>query len=280
VRPQQINTSVWDAATALATLAAVLATLYISVWRERWRRPHLTLRLTEDAQMGTSFGHEDASTCNVATLAVSNANGRRTAEDVQVLLTVWRPGTAPIYRLVNQRRLQWWYGDEALDTAGAVTTETLGPGVSRPVALALLGHPKAVHEALRWEDRWAAMDDEAREFWRDHRHGIWAISPIDAEGGGWIKVGDPLEFSATITARDVDAQTYYSRITLTARDLGPEHGHFAVLTPTFSVFSKRHPGKSTLSIADAHRCPSPVRCSARNWPWATRCWRCGWGLLG
>jgi hypothetical protein len=272
------QTPVWvDVLTAFATLGAVLVALYVSVVRERLRAPRLSLSLTSEAQIQYMFASDEASTSGVITLAVRNAPRTRTAESVQVLLTVWPPGTRPIYRFINQRRLQWWYGDERLGRADAVTTETLGPGVTRHIALAMIGHPRPVHDAIFGSAAWPQVEDHP--FWREHRHGIWAISPLDTEGSGWFKVDQTLNIALTITARDVDARTYYSQVTLRLASFGPQHPNLRVLGAEYAVFS-RHPGtQRQLSIRDASRCTNPEGCSARNWPWATRCWRCGWGLL-
>lgn len=266
--------SIWTVLTALGTLGAVGVALYVSVYREYRRAPKLALHFTrEGLQTGASISHEESATDTMLTLAVRNARGRRTAEGVQVLLTVRWPRDAPTaiagFRLVNQRRLQWWYGDKRLDRDDAVVSETLGPGVSRQISLALIGHPRAIHDALGWSAAWTALKEEDRAFWTEHRQGIWAVSPLDGEGSGWLGVGAPVELALTLTGRDVDATTYHSRLELATRRVGVEPNYLTILFPVWAPLTPAGGGQP-----EAEPCPNRS-CSGRNWPWDTLCWRCG-----
>src|SRR4051812_14454338 len=86
---------------ALGTLAAVATALYLSLWSERGRRPELSLALGDESEVGgmgiIGYGEEDWDDVAPVLLQVRAARGKRTAHDVEVLLTaVWR-GEAPKY---------------------------------------------------------------------------------------------------------------------------------------------------------------------------------------
>ena len=272
------QTPVWiDVLTAVGTVAAVVAALYISVYRERRRAPRLSIDLSSGGLMGYALGEEDhGNTSGVLTLAVRNAPGRRTAEDVQVLLTVWQPKGGPFlqrYRLVTGRRLPWWYGDGTQLGLDAVTQEAVGPGMSRHVALVMVGHPKLLHERLGLSPSWDEMDEADRGFWREHRHGVWVVSPMDTGSATWLKIGASMEFAVTLCARDVDARTFHSRLTLHHQPMGAGPPGFGILSPEFAVFSQAGGAPVRLGVRHAVPCPRHD-CRARNWPWVSECWRC------
>ena len=120
---------------AVGTLAAVIVSLYVAVWRERVRRPSLSLLFSDppqsiDKQL-TESDDEKSKAASVR-LRVKNKPARRTAREVEVLIQkIWAEDREAIR--IEDWPLRWKFSDPTNKTPA--TLATVPPGVSRPVLL-------------------------------------------------------------------------------------------------------------------------------------------------
>jgi hypothetical protein len=77
-------------------LVAALVALYIGVVRDRWRRPSLSLHLKPGDLV--SLGTHGTPIAQYARLRVRNKRGRRSAQNVEVLVTAFRCLGDPVGR--------------------------------------------------------------------------------------------------------------------------------------------------------------------------------------
>lgn len=189
---------------ALGTSGAVLYALYRDTFREARRRPHLSLEL--DARWGPS----NLDLVTVASprshwvrMRVANERGRRSAEDVEVLVTRVRPlGEEDLYEApLDTRPLAW--SNLISPNGQPVTKVHLPPGVSRYVDLISVRPPLVpdgggdVREARPGETVVCMPRLEVRPEPSDRRH--------------WLAQGR-YRIDLVISARDVDAQSYETEI--------------------------------------------------------------------
>lgn len=146
-----------DVVTALAacvasvgTVAAVIVALFGQPWLDRRRKPQLSLELGR-----STLGHGWAvatAPAEPVTLRVRAKPGRRTARDVEVLLTAsWttkRTGPHNVPHTVLDHFPLTWY--RAAGRRDAVTRVDLAPGSSQEVELLRIGKPAALYHYLGW----------------------------------------------------------------------------------------------------------------------------------
>ena len=85
------------AVAAVGTVGAILVALFGQPWLERRRRPRLHLSLGRDVNGYGDAGGGDDDYVATTTMRVTAEPGRRSAEDVEVLLTAtWRRDDLPI----------------------------------------------------------------------------------------------------------------------------------------------------------------------------------------
>jgi len=203
-------TSIGTLLASLAALAAVALTLYLNIWRARRRQPVLTVALPEEARRGAGYDRgEDSGPTVLAPINVSNANGKRSARGVEVLISAgyWVPNMEPanFYEMVHQEPLTWWISDPPQGMGQA--TADIPPGVTRKAALLYSGHPFEIHQALHPRD---PLGDE-KGYLRD-RLGVFTVVPLSQETALWLSDQLAYEIRLTVVADDVDAVSYRTRL--------------------------------------------------------------------
>jgi hypothetical protein len=188
---------VLDVLRAAGPFVAAVVALYIALWserRERRRQPDLRLLFdpaTDDVEAGVDDGHGEK---HWVRLRVANRWGKRTAEDVEVLIIDVRPRFVPS---LSGFRLTW---------ATLVEDDYRWPGGPWPahqtIASGTALHVDLLYVAVRpeWESRDAAegvapayIALQARPERRDERH----VLP----GGEW-------HLLLALTTRNADAVYY------------------------------------------------------------------------
>jgi hypothetical protein len=195
-----------------ATLAAVFVALGIAVtgWiRERVRKPKLSLHFRPDPKAPwldlQALSRPPSAWVRVR---ISNAHGKHSAHDVEVLVTHFRrPSASPedAQPSLDIRPLRW---SQAADPHGnPMTRVTIPPGVTRYCDL-LAGFEPA-------RDAW---DQSEEEIERDIRAGEYLTSaalqvfPEPTDGRHRIRDAS-YELEVAVCARDVDASFYNTTIT-------------------------------------------------------------------
>ncbi len=200
-----VAVAIAGAVAAVGTVGAVVVALYFQPLRERRLRADLRLpealpdrRLSESAYYGTSV--------ETITLDVTAQRGRRSAEEVEVLLTVscWlRDDERDRPRTVFQNRPLPWFDSSSVE--GPVTQLHMGPGVSRKVEVLKMGNPKALHASMGWPPDLAEWT-----FNQLKCSVVFAALPFPPEPTSQVFAQPHLHWRLrfTVTARDVDAKMY------------------------------------------------------------------------
>jgi len=139
-------TTVATVGTAVGTILAVVLALYLQVFLEWRRRPLLSLSLGSNVT-GMGLAKETAGETLRVGLRVTAATRRRTAHQVQVIVTAnWlHPEARTSIRILDHQSLRW-IGSES--ERGPVTELSLAPGISREVSLAVIGRPLDLYEQV------------------------------------------------------------------------------------------------------------------------------------
>jgi hypothetical protein len=204
------------AVAAAGTLLAVLVALYLNVWREARKRPRLNICF-DDPERAGGAGFQGNPTGPNAVRAlpdlpvrvrVSNEPGRRTAHDVEVLLTAsWVGEDGDPYAFVESTPLVW---SPHHRLEGRETQLAIPPGVGRTIDLLTYGLPEAVFDLAQAPP---GTTTDPGVFALLH---IWPFS-FDEH----LLLVDRLEyrFRFVITARDVDARVYETALRLGFHDV-------------------------------------------------------------
>jgi hypothetical protein len=194
-------------AAALGTLAAVLVALYRETWREWRSRPRLTLDLdpTWSERNLDLFWQQGSSPAHWARLRVSNATGRRSAHDVEVLVTA--------FYTVDQEEEDWqppldtrplpWSNTPPVDGA-EVTEAQIPPGVSRH--LDVLQFPAPVLSDGGGGYSPADPKDGART------HGYLRVVPDPTDLRNRLVENHRYRINLAVTARDLDSRAYVMKV--------------------------------------------------------------------
>lgn len=208
--------SVGTLLASFAALAAVAITLYLNIWRDRHRRPVLSMELPKDAEVGAAYQRSaDSGPTVMAPVNVSNLAGKRSAKGVEVLLSAgyWLPGREEepprFYEQLHQEPLTWWISDPPQGTGRA--TADIPPGITRKAVLLYSGHPVTLYESLSPRGPWNKAKQGERGFWRGQL-GVFTVVPLSQETARAI--GDQLAYEVrlTVVASDVDAISYRTRL--------------------------------------------------------------------
>jgi hypothetical protein len=182
----------------VATLSAVFLALYLNLIRERLQRPRLTLDFepspAHDAPLDL-ITHPEPAPAHWIRLRVSNAPGRRSAEDVQVLVTRIQPRASPgLGKLPLDTRPLRWTGlyDESSNTA--ITEIALPPGLARHIDLLALREPDG--EGIK-EGRQASA--------------LVQVWPSTQGPRSWISAGT-YDLELAVVARDTNTRRYRAEI--------------------------------------------------------------------
>jgi hypothetical protein len=208
---------------AVGTVAAVVVALFGQPWRDRRQRPRLELALGRNS-LGVGLGGGVRDFVDPVTVRISTEPGKRTATDVEVLVSVGWRATYPesvrselgssvdldsLHLDIDHQPLAWW-GTHS-ETGGYVTQLNLAPAVSREARLLVLGRPSDLARALGWAPDAPAVE-ASREIQADDGN-VWVPKALVA----W-----DLPFVATdedSTSFLFDHLTYVLRFDVTARDV-------------------------------------------------------------
>jgi hypothetical protein len=226
-------TAVASVLAAIGTVGAVAVALWQTVWRERRAAPRLRLARNRS----TDMHYLDTAVFGYVTLTVSNTSKHRTAHDVEVLLSVWNdvdPNLLDEATQVKAQPLVWWMSDATVREAR--TLQNIPPGVERQIALLCIGDPQAVSEQLSSDCSWEELGESERSF-RRGQPGVFALAPLDVRSTLFTGVDYNWRIALTITARDVEASTLYSRVKVSRHSEGNEEqpGLYSVMLGTLSV---------------------------------------------
>jgi hypothetical protein len=150
------------------------------------------------------------------TMEVTAERGRRTAQDVGVLLTAkWygpeRPGD--LSENIDHRSLPWY---ESVGLSGPVTSFHLAPGIFRRIELFKVGPPASLHTLMGWPE----PASESR-FVQGLVAAIFAAPPYPESPTSEPFLHSHLAYILRfdVTARDVDSVTYETEVRV--RTIGP-----------------------------------------------------------
>jgi hypothetical protein len=137
---------------AVGTVAAVAYALYRDTWREKRHRPHLSLYFDPSP----SPSNLDVVTAGKpvmhwARLRVENEPGRRTAEEVEVLVLSFRPIDGKGALAPLNGRLLPWVGLRSSDMNSPVTRTHIPAGIARRVDLLSVSKTETGHARGRLE---------------------------------------------------------------------------------------------------------------------------------
>ena len=203
-------------ATAVGTILTVVTALWLQWGRERLREPRLSLSLGRQAT-GVTLGEDVAGVTNRIRLRVTASAKRRTAHQVEVLISAaWPVPSLPgkEYLVLDHEPLSW-YGSHR--DQGAVTQISLAPGISREVSLAWIGRPLDLYETI-------GMSRPTNQDVQLADAGAPNAPPITSAFGAFdvpLREEYPSRFLEThlsykvrldVTARDIDTVSYETEI--------------------------------------------------------------------
>jgi hypothetical protein len=239
--------SAWDVVTAIATVGAAVGTvgavvvaLYISVWRERRRSPKLSLAL-EDLQSEMEYalswerpeamGDPGIPLPEVMYVEVTNADGRVTAHDVEVLLSVdYTNRQGETYTHFEHRPLVWAYA--TTQTGLPLTSVSIPPGVTRKAELLRYGPWTWIDAYVR---RMSALANAREDADALELNAVFTAAPITSDHYLEIAEWMSYELRLVVSARDVATVAYRTELQSTVeRDENAPH-------PTVSVAVKLGP---------------------------------------
>jgi hypothetical protein len=208
---------------ALAAASAVIVALFGPGWRERRRRPRLSV-----APEGTEISVDaDARSPLELRLRIHNARGKDTAESVEIFVTVTsrRPDHGGTVILVEDGNLN--FDRPRADYPGR-STATVPSGHSRPVSLALLGSVTAVEACFHETMRGKASATPGEKF--------GALSLFGFSGGTfswreipWLSVGETYDVVLVVTGANFDAVTFGGQLRLSDEHIAPEGPRIMIL---------------------------------------------------
>lgn len=214
--------SAWGAVLgALGTVTAVLIALYRDTWRAARRRPKLSLSLAGSPEQPVTI-EQDARDMPGVRLQATNAAGRDTANDVEVLLTAWEHGRGP---MTDQNPLVWAHEYES---GQDVTRINIPPGVSRQLEFIRFGRMSDLRGVVEGRKRpsdlpapqQAAIPLPSEWQWRDYRMcAVLIAPPFDGTKRHILSVstlGGAYHFRLVVTARNADAVSYDATLELDA----------------------------------------------------------------
>lgn len=215
------------AVAAIGTLAAVVFALYLNVWRERRRRPDLSMALHDDSNMAVAWtpGTRHSTDAWGFSVLVANARGRTTAHDVQVLVTLARREPEGWVDLLTDQLLIWKLRRAPLGE-GDVSID-IPAGVKRKLFVAFIGEGNAVFRSMYpHEVAWGGIVDEDGCLYEvvagGHTKsssppvaGVLATYPFtQTDDPFWLWRDEQVRLRLTVTSHDSDAVTYEALVTL------------------------------------------------------------------
>jgi hypothetical protein len=200
---------------SMGALAAVGLTLYLNIWRDKSRRPSLSVELPEEAFHGVAFGPlEDDGPVILSPVAVKNGVGKNSAHRVEVLLSAgyWLGSPATQSRdkrfveIINQDPLTWWISDPP-QGSGQPSAE-IPPGVTRKAVLLICGHPRSIFDLLPPHKPL----DESDAGYLERQLGMFPVVPLTQNTTIWVDNHLAYELRLTVVGEDLDAISYRTRL--------------------------------------------------------------------
>jgi hypothetical protein len=212
------TTADWIAAGAAAlaaagTVAAVVLALWLQVWRERRTRPDLALVLPR----GQRISYSSDGFYGEIEVAVTNRPDRRTAREVEVLLSAYALEDTEHYPPAFRDQPLRWINHDRI-------TVDIPPSVERRCVALLIGDPRAVYEQAGLRPAKLDEIDDAEVVQR--YLGFVGAFPGGARVPGdirWLETEIPYELWMTVTAADTSAKIYRAAVSVT------DHGSYVTL---------------------------------------------------
>lgn len=209
----------------IGTVSAVVVALYRDSWRAARRRPQLTLSFALPQGWDWTVVKGSRGDLLRIGLSVGNATGRDTANDVEVLLSVWwrMPDSAvqtppdTQRQNFNQRPLLW-ADDYAVGTQR--TRASIPPGVSRQLEFIRIGRPGDLQRVVDGEvpalDRLPELagTSAVAQF---RAFALFVAPPFRGTNAHLIQDHVIYHVRLVVTARDVDSIAYDSDVHVSAR---------------------------------------------------------------
>lgn len=203
------------ALAAVGTLLAVIVALYLNLWREAKKRPILSLCFDDpNLAGGAGFQGNPEGAASMKAVAhqpvrirISNRRGRRTAQDVEVLLTASWVGDDQNdpYSFLESTPLVW---SPHHRLEGRDTQLSIPPGVGRTIDLLTYGLPPAIFALAGVPD--GPIDPGA--------FALLHIWPFKFNSQNLLLDHLEYRFRFVITARDLDARIYETTLSLGVHD--------------------------------------------------------------
>jgi hypothetical protein len=204
---------------AIGTIGAVCVVLFIQPWRERRRRPGLSLSLGRNHR-GFGMSHDLDPAPLAVTLRITAAPNHDPALDAEVLVSVasHQPGKpSSKHTFIDHQPLRWYeaYGE------GDTTRLRLAPGIEREVELLRIARPSRLY-------RVADIDNPSTH--ATISGVLLSIPPVNSDTISQRLLSDRLTYIFTIyvTASNADTVTYTiglrTRHTWDGRLLDPSSG--------------------------------------------------------
>lgn len=243
-------TTVADVATAVGTILAVIAALWLQWGLVRLRQPRLQLSLGRQSG-GVTLGQGVAGYVSRIRLQVTAAAGRRTAHQVEVLASAAFPVISkPEWEilLVDREPLKW-FGSRA--EHGPVTQISLAPGISREVSLACIGRPLDLYQSIGMsrptdQDVERADSSEINGSITD-AFGVFDVPPPEGSVTPFLHKHLVYKLRIDVTAQDIDTVSYETEIRVQPVWLGNGLGQAGQSVPTTHAARNKDPVRIDVS---------------------------------
>jgi hypothetical protein len=193
---------------ALGTVGAVFWAIFGPAWRQRRRRPVLTL-VNENEGGEALYEKDEPRVFDGACLRLQNEPGRETAEGVEVLISVFSElpdigdeGGVMELPLVSDENLNFNGND---GTAGRSQASVPG-GVARRIYIARLGDPQELFYS------WQMSPDAEKPTNIDDMCGAWATTPAHQDMIAWLRDGSEYRIELTLAGNNIDAVRYEAKV--------------------------------------------------------------------
>lgn len=241
---------------ALGTLAAVLMTLYLGVWRAERRRPSLEIDIDEETEFGVGWNPGERKDDDVwgVPFLVKNRARKATAHEVEVLISVAtkETDTGGWYDWIVDTPLVWRFS-RTPDGEGLRTVD-IPSGITRKVFVGFIGEANVLFRTL-WPGRpmpGLSADDDGREIeYGPGGHAspasppiacVLATYPFTQDDPFWLWRDEPYRLRLTVTCEERDAMTFEVFVTFTFQRRQPgEPGFIAgqdFIQPVWSDLTK------------------------------------------
>jgi hypothetical protein len=200
--------AVGTAVGALAAAGAVVVALFGPRWHQKQTQPKLSL---EADPRGTILSAE-SSTGAMLRLKVHNARDKRTAEQVELFVSVAtrlnRDEGGGVSAIVHVRDRSLNFDEPGGAPPGRSTT-SVPSGYSRPVPFLMVGPPTTISERFGVELRKRSFNGDLPSW-----VAVPVLYPAVAESAIWLKVNGPYEVTLVVTGANFDAVRFRGELAM------------------------------------------------------------------